>query len=493
MKPRRFLTPLIIFILLVTGLFRNVCASDENAAEDLIRRYKQETKCECVSVVVFENGAVTYYGDSGKLFQIGSMTKAFTGLAVQKLINEGLINEDAAVSDYIPGFEAFYDSERVDITVRNLLEQKSGYTNNEKDYPSASETMTLSEWTESISGRELKSKPGTEYAYSNVNFNLLGRIIENVSGMSYRDYMEQEILVPLGLKNTFVGMPAKRSIERGDAADCNIVNDNDANGSIAEGGTANGGIADVSITDGGFPEVSIAEGTRLGYRHVFDFPIAVREATIPAGYFYSNTEDMGRWIEIWTGSGDLPDDYREALSKIKECLKEEGDYYSGWELFADGVIGHSGGTPNYSSRIVFDEKTQTGVCVLCNLNVAASTDSLCNSIMDVVSGKAPGGLSKDIWTIFDLIFTAVTVMGILLLVLALILKTKLLLIFLDVILAVLLALVFILFPMIFGAGMKEILFTWAPWSLTGGLLSLIADICVATVKLVIVTRSHGSQ
>ena len=468
MKPCRAITPLIIFISLVIGLFRNVCASDENAAEDLIRRYKQETKCECVSVAVFENGATTYYGDSGKLFQIGSMTKAFTGLAVQKLIDEGLINEDGVVADYIPGFETFYNSEKVDITVRNLLEQKSGYTNNEKDYPSASETMTLSEWTGSISGRELKSRPGMEYAYSNVNFNLLGMIIENVSGMTYRDYMEQEILVPLGLKNTFVGMPAKRSIERGDAADGNIVNDNDANGSIAE-------------------------GTRLGYRHVFDFPIAVREATIPAGYFYSNAVDMGRWIEIWTGSGEVPEDYREAISKIKGYLKEEGDYYSGWELFADGVIGHSGGTPNYSSRIVFDEKKQTGVCVLCNLNVAASTDSLCNSIMDVTSGKAPGELSTDIWTIFDLIFTAVTVIGILLLVLALILKTRLLLIVLDVILAVLLALVYILFPMIFGAGMKEILFTWAPWSLTGGLLSLIADICVATVKLVIVTRSHGSQ
>ncbi len=438
MKPRSIVTPLIIFISLVIGLFSNVCASDENATEDLIRRYKQEAKCEDVSAVVFENGTATYYGDSAKLYQIGSMTKAFTGLAVQKLIDEGLINEDGVVADYIPGFEAYYDSGKVDITVRNLLEQKSGYTNSEKDYPSASDTMTLSEWTDSISGRELKSKPGTEYAYSNVNFNLLGRIIENVSGMSYRDYMEQEILVPLGLNNTFVGMPS----------------------------------------DG-----SVAEGTRLGYRHVFDFPIAVREATIPAGYFYSNTEDMGRWIEIWTGSGEVPDELKEALSKVKTYLKDEGDYYSGWELFADGVIGHSGGTPNYSSRIVFDEKTQTGVCVLCNLNVATTTDSLCNSIMDVMSGKEPGGLNTDIWTIFDLIFIGVTVTGIVLLIVAIAVKKKVPLIVLDAVLIVLLALVFILFPVIFGAGMKEILFTWAPWSLTGGLITLLVDILVVTVKL----------
>ena len=116
------------------------------------------------------------------------MTKAFTGLAIRKLINEGLVNEDGAVSDYIKGFEAYYDSEAVDITVRNLLEQKSGYTNNENDYPSATETMTLYEWADSISGCELSFKPGTQYAYSNVNYNLLGLIIENVSGVSYREY-----------------------------------------------------------------------------------------------------------------------------------------------------------------------------------------------------------------------------------------------------------------------------------------------------------------
>lgn len=96
---------------------------------------------------------------------------------------------------------------------------------------------------------------------------------------------------------------------------------------------------------------------------MFEFPITVKEASIPAGYFYSNVEDMGRWIEIWTGSGNASEDLKEALSKIRGQMKEEGDYYSGWELFADGVTGHSGGTPNYSSRIVFDEKKQTGVCV----------------------------------------------------------------------------------------------------------------------------------
>jgi putative ATP-binding cassette transporter len=419
-------------------LQNKIWAASENDIGNVIKQYQQETKCESVSVVVFDKGEISYYGDSDDLYQIGSMTKAFTGLAIQKLIDEGLVNEDGAVSDYIEGYEAYYQSERAEITVRDLLEQKSGYTNIEKDYPSATEEMTLSEWADSISGRELSSKPGTEYAYSNVNYNLLGLIIEKVSGLSYRDYMEQEILIPLGLKNTFVGTP----------------DDN-----------------------------RIVEGTRLGYRHVFEFKMTVKEASIPAGYFYSNVEDMGRWIEIWTGSDNIPEEYKEALSIIREQLKEEGDYYSGWELFADGVMGHSGGTPNYSSRIVMNEKDQTGVCVLSNLNVAASTDSLCNSILDIVSGKGSGSLNGDIWTIFDKIFAFVTMTGLLLFPVILVAKKRAVLIAFDVILISLLTLVFILFPIIFGAGMKEITFTWAPWSLAGGILTIAADIVGTTVKL----------
>ena len=298
--------------------------------------------------------------------------------------------------------------------------------------------MTLSEWAGTISGRKLSSRPGTEYAYSNVNYDLLGAIIEKASGMSYRDYMEKEILIPLGLENTCVGMPS---------------------------------------------DTRIVEGTRLGYRQVFDFHIDVREARIPAGYFYSDAEDMARWTEIWIGAKSVPAELERALAKVRAGLNDEGDYYSGWERFAGDTIGHSGGTPNYSSRVMFSAGKNIGVCVLCNLNVAATTDSLCSSIFDIVSGNVPEGLSQDIWTVFDIVFTAVTVTGILIFIAVLRIAGRPLLITLGVILTVLFALVLILFPMIFGADMTEIMFTWAPWSLTGGLFITAADIAVITIKL----------
>ena len=132
---------------------------------------------------------------------------------------------------------------------------------------------------------------------------------------------------------------------------------------------------------------------------------------------------------------------------------------------------------------MFDEKRQTGVCVLGNLNVAASTDSLCNSIFSIVSGKIPERLNRDIWTIFDIIFVVVTMIGMLLLGVILFAKKRSVLIVIDVFLISLLALVLILFPIIFGAGMKEIAFIWAPWSLAGGLSVIAADSASAAVKL----------
>lgn len=427
-------------------MFARVVVSAEKTTgiKTPVSEFQKETKCKNVSVAVYKNGETSFYGDSDGLYQIGSMTKAFTGLAIQKLIIEGKLSADDKVSDLIPGFEAYYESEKADISVRNLLDQKSGFTNNEKDYPSATEEMNLEEWAQSISGSQLKNMPGSEYSYSNVNYNLLGLIIEKVTGMTYEDYMEKEILAPLGLRNTFVGKP-----------------NND----------------------------KIVEGARLGYRHAFKYSIPVKEASIPAGYFYSNTGDMAEWIRIWMLDEEVPGGFEEAIKLTKEQLAFEGDYTSGWEMFSDDVIGHSGGTPNYSSRIVFSDKEKCGVCVLTNLNVAASTDSLCNNIFGLLTDKEQGNIATDIWTIFDTIFTALSIVSILLFIGVIFVKNRIVLAVSDAFLIILFTLMIILFPIIFGAGLKAILFTWAPLSLSGGLLIMMLNIVFISIKSVMVIKN----
>ncbi|SDY19614.1 CubicO group peptidase, beta-lactamase class C family [Ruminococcaceae bacterium YAD3003] len=413
----------------------------DSGIEGQVDEFRSQTKCGNVSVVIYDHGEITYYGDSEGLYQIGSMTKSFTGLGVQKLIGKGEIKPDDKVSDLIPGFTSYYDNKEVDLTVENLLTQKSGYTNSETDYPSATESMTLTEWAMSISGKELKSMPGTEYAYSNVNYNLLGLIIENTTGMSYREYMESEVLVPLNLDATSVGTPED--------------------------------------TD------HIITGSRLGFRNTFEYEVPVREASIPAGYFYSNTDDIGTWMTAWIEGTDT------SMDDIISGLKTEGDYYAGWERFADGTIGHSGGTPNYSSRIVFSREQQIGVCVLTNLNVASTTDSLCNNIFAELTGKTGGGLICDVWTVFDIIFTSVSVLGIALFIASMVTKKKGFLIGTGSALLLLSVLIFILFPVIFGAGFKEIAFVWAPWSFITGFIILVTDVVCTAIKLIVVKADEG--
>ena len=415
-------------------------AADTNTSiESYVETFREETCCESVSVVVVDGGGVSFYGDPDGLYQIGSMTKAFTGLAISKLISEGRLCEDDIVSDLVPGFTASFEAKTADITVLHLLEQTSGYNNNESDYPSAADGMTLSEWAHDISGRELASCPGEEYAYSNVNYNLLGLIIEQVTGQSYAEYMYEEILIPLGLTNTYVGMPDS--------------------------------------------EEHIVRGSRLGYRNAFEYEISVYEGRIPAGYFYSNATDCARWIMIWNGTADIPGEYRELVNAVKGHLEESGDYYSGWELFDDGVIGHSGGTPNYSSRIVFNDSEEIGVCVLTNLNVAASTDGLCNGIYDILTDEKSEDIPTDVWTVFDIIFTIVSGAGILMIVMAMLLKKRLPLIIMWIFVLILIASLCIVMPIVFGAGLGEILFVWAPYSLTGSLIVLVIHEIIAVINL----------
>ena len=428
-------------ILSLALLMNSVLPANVDAGiNSLIDDFKSQTKCGNVSVVVCDHGDLSYYGDSEGLYQIGSMTKSFTGLAVQKLMDGKVISGDDKVSDLIPGFTAYYDSSVTDITVTDLLMQRSGFTNNETDYPSATEDMTLKEWAESISGKELKSRPGTEYSYSNVNYNLLGLIIENVTGLSYREYMESEVLEPMGLESTSAGMPDETN--------------------------------------------KIIRGSRIGFRTVWDYEVPVREGSIPAGYFYSNTGDIGKWMSQWIEGG-------QDMDAVMSHLQEKGDYYAGWERFEDDVTGHSGGTPNYSSRIVFSRSRGIGVCVLTNLNVAATTDSLCNSIFDEVSGKGHGKISCDVWTVFDIIFTLVTVAGTALIVVAIVVRKKGALVSIGAASALLLILMLILFPVIFGAGIKEITFTWAPVSLAFGFAVLAAAAVTAFIKFGLVRIDEG--
>lgn len=434
----------ILILLSALSVFFSQTITSYAAYEDMvisdhIEEFKEKTGCSSVTVVVVNDEDTFVYGDEDALYQIGSMTKAFTGLAILKLEKDGALSDEDKISDILNGYEAAFNGEACDITIRQLLTHTSGYTNKETVYPSATKDMSLMDWAYSVSGKELSFRPGEGYAYSNVNYNLLGAVIEQASGMSYEEYMNSAILTPLGLTDTYVHVPSNKA--------------------------------------------DIVSGSRIGYRYAFKYDIPVTEGKIPAGYFYSSASDMERWIKIWLSKEEIPAEYRDLIDTVKKKLKNEEDYYSGWELFEDGLIGHSGGTPNFSSRIVFCDKEGIGVCVLTNMNVAASTDSLCNNIYAVTAGKRADAIITDVWTVFDTVFMAVSLVGVMIILITASVKNKRVIIGLFSFVIIMLTAICVVMPIVFGAGLKEIAFVWAPYSFVCGLIILALDIPISGIKL----------
>lgn len=139
------------------------------------------------------------------LLRIGSVTKTFTSTAVLILSDEGRLSLDDPLSKYLPGFPL---AERV--TLRQLLSHTSGLPSwDESDEIIGQVEAGAGGWTverlvEWASGQPYAFEPGTSYQYNNLNYNLLGMVIEEVTGTPAGEVIEEKIAVPLGLENTFM-------------------------------------------------------------------------------------------------------------------------------------------------------------------------------------------------------------------------------------------------------------------------------------------------
>jgi CubicO group peptidase (beta-lactamase class C family) len=140
------------------------------------------------------------------VYLYGSMTKLFTATAVMQLRERVLVDLDRAVRDYVQDFPLRSASGR-DITVRHLLSHSSGIANplpikwvHLADEP----TITLDDLTRRLltNYSHLTFEPGSRYAYSNLGYLVLGQVVERVSGESFPQYMQRQILDVLDMHRT---------------------------------------------------------------------------------------------------------------------------------------------------------------------------------------------------------------------------------------------------------------------------------------------------
>lgn len=139
-----------------------------------------------------------------RVYCVGSVSKVYVTAAVMQLVDQGLVDLDAPVTDYIPDF-TMADERYRDITVRMLMDHTSGimgtYYHNMLQYADI-DTEYCDGLLQSLSTQRLKANPGEYAAYCNDGFDLLRIVVERVTGMSYTDYVDQHIAGELGLSHT---------------------------------------------------------------------------------------------------------------------------------------------------------------------------------------------------------------------------------------------------------------------------------------------------
>ncbi len=308
--------------------------------------------------------------DSRTLFGIASNTKVFTATAIGLLAEEGKIEWESPVIDYLPWFQMWDPYVTRELTVRDLLVHRSGLGLGAGD---------LLWWPESTYDRKeivrrlRYIKPATSfrsaYAYDNVLYHVAGEVIEAVTGQTWEDFVERRILRKVGMTGS--------SVRHSDAV----------------------GGANVAV-----PHARVEGVVR---------PIKPFEAdnVNPAGGINSNAEDMAKWLMVLLGKGRLADGSRLFTERTARFLMtpvtilpnsspppELAAQKANFRAYALGlnihdyrgrlVVTHTGGLPGYVSRVTLLPEIGLGIAVLTNQESGEAFNSLTLQIVDHYLGAA---------------------------------------------------------------------------------------------------------
>jgi CubicO group peptidase (beta-lactamase class C family) len=262
-------------------------------------------------------------------FQIGSISKGFTALAILRHVERGAIDLDAAVADYLPWFEV--QTSHAPITIHHLLSHTSGLVSG-TDFTgnAASEVWSL---RDTVTG----FPPGERFLYSNVGYKTLGLLLEAVTGEPWWRTVHEEVMSPIGM-----------------------------------------GDADVTITN------AVREHLAAGHRSPFDDrPWLPRHGWAPSPWFESGTadgticataEELTAYARVLLRSG-RPLISAASFERMTTPYAEDPEapenrfgYGVKW-IEEDGrrpMLGHSGGMIGFSAYLLVDVEAGVGAAVLMN-------------------------------------------------------------------------------------------------------------------------------
>lgn len=134
----------------------------------------------------------------GTVYRLGSITKQFTAAAILQQVEQGKLRLDDTVGRFLPQYPKWGG-----VTIRRLLNHTSGipsYTGSRRWFPHRAESLTPDSILAFVAGDSLDFAVGSAYRYNNSGYMLLGLVLEKVTGMPYRRYVEERLFRPLGLR-----------------------------------------------------------------------------------------------------------------------------------------------------------------------------------------------------------------------------------------------------------------------------------------------------
>ena len=302
------------------------------------------------------------------LFRIASMSKAFTALAILKLRDAGKVSLDAPAELYIPELRGWKgpttDSPR--ITVRNLLTHSAGFVE-DNPWGDRQQVLTEPEFSALLkAGVPVARAPGLGMEYSNLGYATLGRIISNVSGIRYQDYVVRNLMRPLGMTATGYDVFASPKARR----------------AIGYRWQDNGWQREPDMKDGAFGAMGGVETSANDYARWVAFLLSAWPARDGPD---QGPVPRGTVRQIVTGSNFVIAAMRNPAAGGTPC-RQARTYAMGWSVTDDcdlgTIVSHSGGYPGYGSNVLllpskgvgifaFSSKTY-GAASLPNLRAALS-------------------------------------------------------------------------------------------------------------------------
>lgn len=312
-------------------------AASTRSLDAVVEREMPASGAPGLAYAVVTDGEITTVGARGVMelgrneavtpdtpFLSGSISKSFTALAVMQLVEAGELDLDTELSSYL---QEFSGRPAGSITIRQLLSHTSGFSTLQGNPPHAHGVDTGDDLTSRVEQLVTISpaySPDTTWEYSNLNYQLLGRVIEVVSGRDYQDYIQAKILDPMGMKNSFV-----------------------ADGEVHE-------------------EMAAGHLPWFGSKR----PLAERRthrSSAPQGGLVASARDLARYMQVMLNGQDDVLSAEGKAAMLRPASDTSPSYGFGWFLDPDsGSVWHSGTSPGFETLITLVPSERAGVVVLVN-------------------------------------------------------------------------------------------------------------------------------